>query len=387
MGESGEEYTITVKDKNYGTITRNLTVSDADQSGLVQMDMVMEKPNARKPDYVMDVQVVKADDKSPLSEAKVVVISFSEPDQEFVANGEGHASFSIIEGNDYMIVGSKDGYVGMLVGTAEKGKEGPNAIHIIETFAEDKKALPVVAQLIDHDGDDIEVADVSVTENSTQKEVSAKFDKGILTFLGEKGKQYNVTVERDGNTTTHIHTVTDSVSLVEKLSIILPTQSDDTGGSNKNAKTTTTFNKSLIVFQTDAGGSKVYLNDHNSFGEVIESDGELYLQKGDSSVFLGKGTLSNISSEPEILRQLKLTESEIISLKNIYFDFNKAQLDDNDKMELEKVNYVLTNFPSLQLVINAHADDRGQDSYNMNLSKRRAKAVGTFLIKHGIAQE
>ena len=139
MGESGEEYTITVKDKNYGTITRNLTVSDAEKSGLVQMDMVMEKPNARKPDYLMDVQVVKADDKSPLSEAKVVVISFSEPDQEFVANGEGHASFSIIEGNDYMIVGSKDGYVGMLVGTAEKGKEGPNAIHIIETFADDKK--------------------------------------------------------------------------------------------------------------------------------------------------------------------------------------------------------------------------------------------------------
>ena len=139
MGESGEEYTITVEDKNYGTITRSLTVSDAEKSGLVQMDMVMEKPNARKPDYLMDVQVVKADDKSPLSEAKVVVISFSEPDQEFVANGEGHASFSIIEGSDYMIVGSKDGYVGMLVGTAEKGKEGPNTIHIIETFPDEKK--------------------------------------------------------------------------------------------------------------------------------------------------------------------------------------------------------------------------------------------------------
>ena len=116
MGESGEEYTITVKDKNYGTITRSLTVSDTEKSGLVQMDMVMEKPDARKPDYVMDVQVVKANDKSALSEAKVVVISFSEPDQEFVANGDGHASFSIIEGSDYMIVGSKDGYVGMLVG-------------------------------------------------------------------------------------------------------------------------------------------------------------------------------------------------------------------------------------------------------------------------------
>ena len=157
MGETGEEYTITVKDKTYGTITRNLTVSDADQSGLVQMDMVMEKPDAREPDYLMDVQVVKAKDKSPLSEAKVVVISFSEPDQEFVANGEGHASFSIIEGNDYMIVGSKDGYVGMLVGTAEKGKEGPGAIQIIEAFAEDKKSMPVVAQLIDHNGDDIEL--------------------------------------------------------------------------------------------------------------------------------------------------------------------------------------------------------------------------------------
>ena len=103
------------------------------------------------------------------------------------------------------------------LGTAEKGKEGPDTIHIIETFPDDQKTLPVVAQIIDHDGDDIEVAEVSVIENSSQKEVSAKFDKGILTFLGEKGKQYNVMVERDGNTSTHIHTVTDSVSLFEKL--------------------------------------------------------------------------------------------------------------------------------------------------------------------------
>jgi outer membrane protein OmpA-like peptidoglycan-associated protein len=347
---------------------------------------VMETRKAAKPDYMMNVQVIKADDKSVLPMAKIVVITFSEDDQELNANDEGIASFSISEESDYMIVGSKDGYVGMLAGTGKKGERDPNAIYIIETFAEDKKSIPIVAQIFDNDGDEIEVADVSVIEKSSLKEVSAQFDKGVLAFLGEKGKQYDVKVKRDGNTSTHIHTVSDSTDLIEKLAIILPAGTPDEERNHRNAPIPTIFNKSLIVFKTDRGKSKVYLNDNNSFSEVIEREDQLYIQRDDSTIHLGKGMLSNISYEKEILRRLRLTESDVIRLENIYFDFNKALLDANDKMELEKVNYVLKNFPSVQLVINAHADDRGQDSYNLTLSKRRAKAVGTFLLKRGVAK-
>ncbi|HEX6224574.1 MAG TPA: OmpA family protein [Chryseolinea sp.] len=387
MGESGEEYTITVKDENYGTIIRNMSVNDSKTDGIMQLDLLMEKPRHAESDYRMNVQIVKANDHSPLADAKIVVITFSEDDQEFKANKDGLASLAVSDGSTYMIVGSKDGYVGMLAGTAEKGKDSPDDIHIIEASAEDKKTVPVITQLFDSHGKEIEVAEVSVREKSSQKEINTKFIRGMLTFAGEKGKQYDVTVEREGKTTTHIHTVLEDAGLFEKLTIIIPAGGPDKGRESGSPTSSSPFNKNLIVFQTDERRPKVYLNDNNSFGEVIERENQLYLQKGDSTTLLGPGKLSNISSEKEILGQLKLTEGDIISLQNIYFEFNKSELDANAKLELEKVNYVLTNFPDLQLVISAHADDRGQDIYNLTLSKRRAKAVASFLVKSGIARD
>ena len=149
----------------------------------------MEKLSQAKPEYVMGVRVIKAKDKSPLSGAKVVVISFSEPDQEFIASEEGLASFSLMEGTDYMVVGSRDGFVGMLTGTAENGSDKANIIHLVEAFGEDKTLLPVVAQIIDKDGYKIIDAKVTVTENISRKEIASKFGEGFLSFLGEEGKQ------------------------------------------------------------------------------------------------------------------------------------------------------------------------------------------------------
>ncbi len=62
----------------------------------------------------------------------------------------------------------------------------------------------------------------------------------------------------------------------------------------------------------------------------------------------------------------------------------KPTLDDTDKKELEKAKTVLQRYPHLQLTISAHADDRGTNKYNLNLSKRRAKAVASYLAKIGV---
>ena len=40
--------------------------------------------------------------------------------------------------------------------------------------------------------------------------------------------------------------------------------------------------------------------------------------------------------------------------------------------------------PSLKLVVAGHADDRGDDDYNIELSKRRVQAVTKYLAGQGI---
>jgi hypothetical protein len=51
---------------------------------------------------------------------------------------------------------------------------------------------------------------------------------------------------------------------------------------------------------------------------------------------------------------------------------------------LDKAKSILTRYPSLNLNIGAHADDRGSDRYNLNLSRRRAKTIASYLVKIGV---
>lgn len=387
MGQPGKVYSVMVEDKNHKTVTHKISVDDSPRTGIMKFSLPVEKINEPSFDYVMGVKVVKATDKSALSGAKVVVISFSEPDQELTATEEGLASFSMVEGTDYMVVGSKNGYVGMLVGTAEKGKDKASVIHLIETRNEDETLLPVISQIIDQDGHKIKNAEITVSENESKKEIPSRFNDGFLSYLGEKGKKYNVTIQSNGNTTTHVHVVDEQADELDKDSIvILGNKSEVEENSIVKENLAASSGKSLIVFQTDQGATKVYLNDNDLFGELVEKNRQLYLQKGDTSELMGEGQLSTIASNVEILKLLQVAESEVIKLRNIYFDFNKAQLDDNDKVELEKVSEVLKSFPSVQLVVRAHADDRGHYTYNLYLSKKRAKAVGGYLIKGGISK-
>jgi outer membrane protein OmpA-like peptidoglycan-associated protein len=386
MGKYGEEYTVTVSDENFQTLSRQITVGDADENGIIQMSIPLKKSSTEKNAVALAVQVVKASDKQPLSKAKVVVISFIQQDMEFTTGEDGRTSFEITEENDYMIIGSKDGYVGMLIGNAEQWRNQKEPIHLIETVNENKNTRPIVSQIIDSNGNKVDNAKILVTETSNQKAIDSKFKNGILIFFGVKGKKYNILVESKGQTSTYVHAVSDTLGAVETTSIIIPSVYDQQDEVHPKSIVSSTSYRNLILFATDQGTSKVYFFDHDSLSEVIESNGKLILQNGNSSEVLGDGDLSSITTNNQILSRLKLTESSIITLKNIYFDFNKAQLDADDKSQLENVKNVLVKFPELQLTVSAHADDRGNEDYNLSLSRRRAKAVGSFLIKGGIGK-
>lgn len=73
-----------------------------------------------------------------------------------------------------------------------------------------------------------------------------------------------------------------------------------------------------------------------------------------------------------------------IVLENIYFDFNKYSVKEESTISLNKVVKVLKEHPTMTLAINAHTDNKGRDSYNLNLSEKRAASAVNFLIKNGI---
>lgn len=71
-----------------------------------------------------------------------------------------------------------------------------------------------------------------------------------------------------------------------------------------------------------------------------------------------------------------------IALYGIYFDVDKTDIKPRSKPVLDEITKLLNSDPSLSLYIVGHTDNTGSLPYNMNLSKKRAKSVVSFLVSN-----
>lgn len=71
-------------------------------------------------------------------------------------------------------------------------------------------------------------------------------------------------------------------------------------------------------------------------------------------------------------------------LNNILFRFDSYELTSIARRDLDKLVSLLKDNPSVKIQINGYTDSRGAKSYNVRLSKNRAKSVRDYLVNHGI---
>lgn len=86
------------------------------------------------------------------------------------------------------------------------------------------------------------------------------------------------------------------------------------------------------------------------------------------------------------LEVLKIPKTKEYEIKNIYWDFNKWDLRQESKQELDKLVEFLKETKQY-IVINAYTDAVGSDDYNLILSYKRANSVVNYLIYKGVSKE
>ncbi|MCX2451015.1 OmpA family protein [Pedobacter sp. PLR] len=84
------------------------------------------------------------------------------------------------------------------------------------------------------------------------------------------------------------------------------------------------------------------------------------------------------------LNKDKFEPGRIYVLKNIYYDFDKADIRPDAAKELDKLLGILKENRAIAIELGAHTDSRGADQYNQWLSQRRANAAAQYLIDRGI---
>ena len=187
----------------------------------------------------------------------------------------------------------------------------------------------------------------TVINKNTGSTIPVQNDKGAMTFLGERGETYQISVGHENYQTAlqelHIPLIGPET---EKFSVILKNKSGDLGPK-------------LLVLDTEKATSKMYIKSGESLTETTEKD----------------------------LKERGMQKLERTNLRNIYFDFDMANLDDEDKVYLMQVKAILEHDRSLKLLIAGHADDRGNENYNIELSRRRVQVVSKYLASQGIRKD
>ncbi len=100
--------------------------------------------------------------------------------------------------------------------------------------------------------------------------------------------------------------------------------------------------------------------------------------------------LTDLNSYEEIQRDLKLNRIETgaaITLHNVFFETDKADLLPTSHAELDRVQQLLSDHPEFKLQIAGFTDSTGSEAHNQALSKARAQAVVAYLIQQGVAPE
>jgi outer membrane protein OmpA-like peptidoglycan-associated protein len=83
----------------------------------------------------------------------------------------------------------------------------------------------------------------------------------------------------------------------------------------------------------------------------------------------------------------KLAATGKVELYGIYFDSDSAVPRPESEKTLNEILAVLTNQPSLKLMVAGHTDSTNTDEYNLRLSQKRAEAVVSWMVSHGVAAE
>ncbi|HET7452703.1 MAG TPA: peptidoglycan-associated lipoprotein Pal [Thermoanaerobaculia bacterium] len=73
-------------------------------------------------------------------------------------------------------------------------------------------------------------------------------------------------------------------------------------------------------------------------------------------------------------------------LKDAYFDFDRATLRTDARTALAQDARWLAKYPSIQVVVEGHCDDRGTEEYNLALGDKRDGSVKEYLAELGVPE-
>jgi len=157
----------------------------------------------------------------------------------------------------------------------------------------------------------------------------------------------------------------------------------ESGSVISNARLTVFDSKGKLIkeIRSNANGEFSFESGCDIEGEY-KIVGEKANFNGDTQSFeIGPNVGLTLRLEPIIEEGVDLFE--VLSLKPIYFDYDKSFIRDDAEIELAKIITYMQKNPSIKIDVRSHTDSRGSDNYNLGLSNRRNVSTIDYIVSRG----
>lgn len=86
------------------------------------------------------------------------------------------------------------------------------------------------------------------------------------------------------------------------------------------------------------------------------------------------------------INTLPVDKGTVFVLDKIFYDFDEYTIRETAQDDLDRMLRLMQRYPSMEILLTAHTDARGDYEYNMSLSLKRAEAAEVYLVNRGIAK-
>lgn len=144
------------------------------------------------------------------------------------------------------------------------------------------------------------------------------------------------------------------------------------------------------VTNCEDGSYLVCLTAGRDYALNVNKDGYLFFSENFSlrDADLSEPFKLDVPLQPiEPVTEMTKEDRKPVVLKNVFFATASAELLPVSTNELDRLYNLLEDNPEMRIQINGHTDNVGGDEANQQLSEARAKAVYSYLLGKGIAEE
>ncbi len=136
----------------------------------------------------------------------------------------------------------------------------------------------------------------------------------------------------------------------------------------------------------EIGGKSVEYTGNRAFINVRKNGKEVWaeINAGENYYYITIIEKADVKQEitaNDILRDLSSTGKAILYIN---FDSGKSTIKEESKSIIEQITQMLTDHPEINLSIEGHTDNQGDNASNQKLSESRAKAVMDAIVAKGI---